>query len=136
MKKWAISIGRQGIRMVFLVAAVSIVTFLLMKASPVDPLQANVGQAALGSLSPEQVEKLEEYWGVNTPPLEQYLSWAKDFIRGDMGTSLLYRQPVTEVIGVKLSNSLFLMIAACILSGILGVTLGILSWMNRGKWID
>ena len=106
MKKWAISIGRQGIRMVFLVAAVSIVTFLLMKASPVDPLQANVGQAALGSLSPEQVEKLEEYWGVNTPPLEQYLSWAKDFIRGDMGTSLLYRQPVTEVIGVKLSNSL------------------------------
>lgn len=136
MKKWAISIGRQGIRMVFLVAAVSIVTFLLMKASPVDPLQANVGQAALGSLSPEQVEKLEEYWGVNTPPLEQYLSWAKDFIRGDMGTSLLYRQPVTEVIGVKLSNSLFLMIVAWILSGILGVTLGILSGMNRGKWID
>ena len=117
MKKWAISIGRQGIRMVFLVAAVSIVTFLLMKASPVDPLQANVGQAALGSLSPEQVEKLEEYWGVNTPPLKQYLSWAKGFIRGDMGTSLLYRQPVTEVIGVKLSNSLFLMIAAWILSG-------------------
>ena len=136
MKKWAISIGRQGIRMVFLVAAVSIVTFLLMKASPVDPLQANVGQAALGSLSPEQVEKLEEYWGVNTPPLKQYLSWAKGFIRGDMGTSLLYRQPVTEVIGVKLSNSLFLMIAAWILSGILGVTLGILSGMNRGKWID
>lgn len=136
MKKWTIYMGKQCIRMLFLVTAVSIVTFWLMKASPIDPLQANVGQAALGSLSSEQVAKLEEYWGVNTPPLQQYLSWAKDFVKGNMGTSLLYRQPVTEVIGVKLSNSLFLMIAAWILSGILGVTLGIISGMNRGKWVD
>ena len=42
------------------------VTFALMKASPIDPLQANVGQAALGTMSQEQREKLEEYWGVNT----------------------------------------------------------------------
>lgn len=63
------------------------VTFALMKASPIDPLQANVGQAALGTMSQEQREKLEEYWGVNTPPIRQYLSWAGDFVRGDMGIS-------------------------------------------------
>lgn len=136
MKKWPVYMGKQCIRMVILVFVVSIVTFALMKASPIDPLQANVGQAALGAMSPEQIEKLEEYWGVNTPPVKQYLSWAKDFIKGDMGVSLLYRQPVTAVIGVKLSNSLFLMIFAWVLSGILGITLGVIAGMNRGKIID
>ena len=136
MKKWPVYMGKQCIRMVILVFVVSIVTFSLMKASPIDPLQANVGQAALGAMSPEQIEKLEEYWGVNTPPVKQYLSWVKDFIKGDMGISLLYRQPVTTVIGVKLSNSLFLMIFAWVLSGILGMTLGVIAGMNRGKIID
>ena len=97
------------IRMGLLLAAVSIATFALVAASPIDPLQANVGQAALGTMSEEQQEKLRSYWGVDTPPAERYLNWARDAIRGDMGTSLLYRQPVTEVIGVKLANSLFLM---------------------------
>ena len=124
------------LRVLLLAAAVSMVTFWLMKSSPVDPLQANVGQAALGSMSREQVEKLEEYWGVHTPPVQQYLSWAKDFVRGDMGISLLYRQPVTEVIGVKLANSLFLMIFAWVISGILGFVLGVIAGMNRGKPAD
>lgn len=136
MKKWSVYMGKQCIRMLLLAVAVSIVTFALMKASPIDPLQANVGQAALGSMSQEQVEKLREYWGVNTPPVKQYLAWAKDFIRGDMGMSLLYRQPVTAVIGVKLGNSLFLMLIAWIVSGILGMILGVIAGMNRGKAID
>lgn len=122
--------------MVLLVLTTSMLTFILMKASPIDPLQANVGQAALGSMSREQVEKLEEYWGVGESPVKQYVSWAADFIRGDMGTSLLYRQPVADVIAVKLANSLFLMVTAWILSGILGFFLGVISGMNRGRWID
>ncbi len=136
MRKRLIYTGKQCVRMLLLVIAVSIVTFWLMKASPVDPLQANVGQAALGAMSQEQVEKLKEYWGMDTPPVRQYLSWAGDFLRGDMGVSLLYRQPVAKVIGVKLGNSLFLMSAAWVLSGILGLALGVIAGMNRGKAVD
>lgn len=129
-------IANKIIRMVLLIAATSIITFALMKCSPIDPLQANIGQAALGSMSQEQIEKLQEYWGIGSSPVKQYLSWAADFIQGDMGTSLLYRQPVSEVIAVKLTNSLFLMIIAWILSGILGFVLGVISGMNRGRWMD
>lgn len=135
-KRLGIQIRNKVIRMVLLVLMTSMLTFILMKASPIDPLQANVGQAALGSMSREQVEKLEEYWGVGESPVKQYVSWAADFIRGDMGTSLLYRQPVADVIAVKLANSLFLMVTAWILSGILGFFLGVISGMNRGRWID
>ncbi len=134
--RWMICLLKNLLRVFLLLTAVSIVTFWLMKSSPVDPLQANVGQAALGSMSREQVAKLEEYWGVHTPPVEQYLSWAKDFVRGDMGISLLYRQPVTRVIGAKLANSLFLMIFAWVISGILGFALGAAAGMNQGKPVD
>ena len=52
-------IGKNFIRMILLLAAVSVVTFTLVSISPIDPLQANVGQTALGSMSEEQIEKLE-----------------------------------------------------------------------------
>ena len=128
--------GRKFIRMLLLLITVSIVTFTLVSMSPIDPLQANVGQAALGAMSQEQKAKLEEYWGVNVPPVRRYLNWAGVFVRGDMGISLLYRQPVSQVIGVKLSNSLFLMVFAWLISGILGLVLGILAGVFRGTWAD
>lgn len=83
-------IFRNFIKMLLLLFAVSIAAFALMTASPIDPLKANVGQTALGSMSQEQIAKLEEYWGVGKPPVQRYLAWFKDFVRGDMGVSLLY----------------------------------------------
>ena len=124
------------IKVLLLLFAVSVAAFALMTASPIDPLKANVGQAALGSMSQEQIVKLEEYWGVGQPPLQRYIAWFRDFVRGDMGISLLYRQKVTTVIAVKLGNSLFLMIIAWVLSGLIGFLLGSLAGMNRGKPID
>lgn len=53
---------------------------------------------------------------MNTPPVRRYLNWGKAFLSGDMGTSLLYRQPVNRVIGVKLANSLFLRVIAWLIS--------------------
>ena len=95
-----------------------------------------MGQAALGSMSMEQREKLEAYWGVNEPPVERYINWAKGVLTGDMGISLLYRQSVPEVIAVKLSNSLFLLIIAWLISGILGFILGVIAGVFRGRWPD
>lgn len=135
-RRWLIFLGKNLLKILILIFSISLITFGLMKASPVDPLQANAGQAALGSMSREQREKLEEYWGVNTPPAKQYISWAKDFLQGDMGISLLYRQPVAKVISEKLSNSLILMAAAWVISGILGFALGAAAGMNRGKSVD
>lgn len=122
--------------MVLLVFFVSLAAFVLVSVSPLDPLQANVGQAALGSMSQEQIAKLQTYWGVDEPPVERFLAWAGDFFRGDMGISLLYRQPVAKVIGVKLANSLWLMAAAWLLSGIVGFVLGILAGLREGSVAD
>ena len=128
--------GKKLLRMALLLLGVSLTAFLLMSASPLDPLRTNVGQAALGAMSPEQIAKLEDYWGVNTPPVERYLGWLSDFVRGDLGTSLLYRQPVTRVVGQRLQNSLWLMAAAWVLSGVLGLALGVIAGACRGRLPD
>lgn len=136
MKKTSSFIIKNLIKMLFLLLCVSIVSFLLLSLSPVDPLQTNVGQTALGSMSAEQIERLKSYWGVDTPPLSRYLSWFSSVIHGDFGISLIYRKSVAAVIGEKFSASLILLACAWIFSGLFGFLLGIIGGMNRGKTID
>lgn len=136
MKVNGVWIIKNLIRIGVLLTLVSAAAFFLVSVSPLDPLKTNVGQAALGSMSPEQIAKLEEYWGVNTPPVARFTAWAGDFIRGDMGVSLLYRQPVSRVIAVKLSNSLWLMAVAWMVSGLGGILLGVVAGANRGRTVD
>lgn len=123
-------------RMLLLLVCVSMVAFALVSVSPIDPLQANVGQAALGSMSQEQVEKLRAYWGADTPPVQRYIHWARDFIRGDMGVSLLYRRDVAQVIGEKLNNSLMMLATAWLLSGVIGYGLGLFAGAYRDRLPD
>ena len=79
MKDHLLFIGKNLIRMILLLVAVSIAAFILVSVSPIDPLQANVGQVALGSMSAEQIANLEAYWGVGVPPMERFIAWASDF---------------------------------------------------------
>lgn len=135
-KSTAWFLGKNFIRMAVLLFGVSAAAFFLVSMSPVDPLQTNVGQAALGSMSQEQIARLEAYWGVDIPPVKRFATWFAGVVRGDMGMSLLYRQPVLKVVGEKLSNSLWLMAAAWVISGTLGFLLGILSGVRKGSMAD
>lgn len=126
--------GTYFLRMVTLLLAVSIISFVLVSFSPVDPVQQYVG--AVPNVSMEQREKIAEYWGLNDPPLERFFAWGSSILRGDFGVSLLYRRPVIEIIGEKFATSLALMITAWLLSGILGFALGCLMGAFSGRWPD
>lgn len=130
---WA---GKNLIRAAVLLALVSAASFFLLSLSPIDLLQSNVGQAALGSMSPEQVEELREYWGVGVPMTKRFASWFSGLLKGDMGISLLYRRPVIEIVGERFLSSLWLMASAWIFAGVLGLLLGILAGTFRGRWPD
>ena len=136
IKKTGLWFGRQAVRMCLMVLLVSILAFVLLAVSPIDPLQTNVGQTALGSMSPEQIERLRLYWGEGIPPLKRYLAWAGDFACGNMGTSLLYHQPVEKVIQIRFASSVWLMAAAWILSGVAGVILGMAAGARKGSLAD
>lgn len=134
--KTSTSILKQIIRAIFLIFCVSIVSFILVSLSPLDPIEMNLGQTIKGSMSPEQLQKIQDYWGVNTPLVDRYISWFKDFLKGDMNISLLYRRPVIQILQERLSSSLWLMGIAWILSGFLGFFLGVLSGFKRNKFTD
>ncbi|WP_139653646.1 ABC transporter permease [Raoultibacter phocaeensis] len=123
-------------KFVFLLIAVSMVTFILVSVSPIDPVQANVGQAAYINMSEAKRAQLAEYWGVNTPLWERYANWIGSFVQGDWGMSLRYNAPVTEVIAARALNSAALMAVAWVVSGVLGFALGVVAGVYRGRLVD
>lgn len=128
-------IGGQIGRFALLMGAVAVVTFALVSLSPVDPVQANVGQAALLGMSEEKRAALAAYWGSDAPVTERFLAWAGALLQGDMGTSLRYNAPVAEVIASRAANSLALMGVAWVVSGGLGFALGVAA-LNEGRPVD
>ena len=129
-------VGKQTVKFMLLIIAISLLTFLLVAVSPIDPVQMNTGQAAYVNMSVEKRAQLEEYWGVDTPVTEKYVHWASGVLHGDWGTSLRFNRPVMNVVGERFANSLLLMVTAWILSGIFGLLLGIIAGMHRGKLAD
>lgn len=135
-RRWAVRLLHSMIRLACLLLAVSAVSFFMMAISPVDPLQTNVGQAALGSMSPEQIRQLEAYWGAGVPAGKQFFDWFSGILRGDFGISLLYRRPVLAVIWEKASASLWVMMLAWLFSGVVGAGMGIFAAAKREKLAD
>lgn len=119
-----------------LMVAVSIVTFFLVGISPIDPVQANVGQAAYANMSEAKRAQLASYWGADTPLWERYINWLTSALQGDMGTSLRYNAPVTQVLAARSLNTLALMVTAWVFSGVIGFALGVLAGIKRDTWID
>jgi peptide/nickel transport system permease protein len=129
-------VSGQLLRFALLMVAVSMVSFLLVSLSPIDPVQANVGQVAYLNMSEAKRAQLVEYWGTGTPVWERYAHWAGSALQGDLGMSLRYNAPVTQVIAQRFVNSAALMAAAWLLSGILGLLLGVAAAVRRDGWLD
>ena len=115
---------------------VGLVVFALVSMSPIDPVQANVGQAAYVNMSEAKRAQLASYWGGDVPFWERFANWAGALLQGDMGTSLRFNAPVSEVIAHRAANSLALMGIAWLLSGVLGFALGVAAGARRGGALD
>lgn len=124
-----------SIRTILLLLAVSIISFALVCASPLDPVRQYItGLNAV--ISPERRIEIEEYWGLNKSPSERYFTWLGELMKGNLGESLLYLRPVKDVIYERFLNSFALMILAWLLSGIIGFILGSIMGMHRDKIAD
>jgi peptide/nickel transport system permease protein len=134
-RKVGIFILWKSLRMASLLVAICFISFLLIKNSPIDPIQAYIGADML-KVGPEQREKIAEYWGLDEPVMVQFLNWGSALITGDLGTSMIYRRPVAEIIGERFVNSLVLMIIAWLLSGLIGFVMGVIAAMKKDTFVD
>ena len=127
-------IGVTFFRMVSLLIGISILSFALISASPVDPLTAYIGTES--TLSEEAKDEIAKQWGLYNPPLDRFLAWADNVLHGDLGISITYKQSVVDVIRDRFQYSLALMLTAWTLSGILGFVTGIFAGVYKESVFD
>ena len=126
---------KNSIKIITLLLAVSMVSFALVSISPIDPVQ----QYLLGlgtAVSQEKRAELEQYWGVDKPPVERYMIWLNELLHGNMGESSIYRRPVAQIIAERFVNSFALMLCAWILAGLIGFALGCVMGMYNERMPD
>ena len=111
---------------------VTIVTFLLMKSIPGDPVIGMVGERA----DPEVISQMRQNLGLDKPLGVQYLSYVRLLCRGELGRSHYTNRPVAESIAKKFPNTLKLAGAAVVIAIFAGLTLGVVAAVSRGRFPD
>ncbi|MBK7450600.1 MAG: ABC transporter permease [Anaerolineales bacterium] len=103
---------------------ISILLFLMVRSAPGGPLTAARRNP---NISKEQIEVIEEQLGLNDPLPVQYGRWLGDMLKGDMGDSIKFRRPVSEMIGERIPNTLVLVGASFFVTLLLAIPIGIFS---------
>jgi peptide/nickel transport system permease protein len=111
---------------------VSIITFALTQLVPVDPAVTALGQNA----REDQIQAFRREYGLDLPPQEQYLRYMGRLLRGDLGISIRTRRPVASDLRDFLPATIELSLASMVVTLVLGISLGIISALNRNRLAD
>ena len=122
---------RLGIGLVT-VLAVSLIIFFGTKILPGDAAQIRLGQSA----TPENVAAFRARLGLDQPYIIQYLTWLKNFMQGDLGTSLASDVPITDLIADRYKNTVFVSSLTAAIGVPISLVLGIMAAMYPGTVYD
>ncbi len=122
----------------FLLVLFSIIVFWLVQAPPGDFLTSYVANLASSgsSISVEQVEALKRQFGLDQPGYIQYLRWMESLAKGDLGLSLEYQRPNTELIGERLVLTIALALFAFFITWAVAIPAGIYSATHQNSILD
>lgn len=121
MRTYALRRLLQTVPILFII---SILLFLLVRAAPGGPLTAARRNP---NISKEQLEAIEEQLGLNDPLPVQYGRWLGGMLNGDLGESIKFRRPVSEMISERVPNTLILVGASFLVTLLFAIPIGILS---------
>ena len=115
---------------------ITIIIFLAIRYLPGDPLLVLISESDLSGLDDAALGALRAAYGMDKPLLVQYFNWLAGVLRGDLGTSIFTRMPVSIEIFRRLPTTFEIGIWAIILGTIVGLPLGIVAAVKRGRWVD
>jgi len=116
---------------------VTLAVFFVMRLLPGDPLLIYMAQSAeLDTMPREALEKLRQEFGLDKPIMVQYVHWVWGIFRGDFGTSIFYREKVGTLMLERFPVTLHLGLLALLCSVSIGLTVGLIAAIRRGKWPD
>lgn len=112
---------------------ITIIIFTLVNLTPGDPFRAMLDTQ---DVSEEQLEVMLNSIGYYDPLPVKYMKWVKNVLRGDLGYSTWYQEPVADVLGRRLGNTLLLSSASLVFSVLLAVPLGVISATKKYSLFD
>jgi peptide/nickel transport system permease protein len=120
------------IHMIPVLFGILLVVFLIVRLIPGDPARIMLGTHA----TEDKLTELRAALGLNEPLWRQFVLFIGNVLRGDLGTSLVYRRSVMEVIAERLPPTLFLVTYAAVLSLLLTVPLALLAAIRQNRLSD
>lgn len=123
---------RRLVQLIPVLMGISLITFFMIHLIPGDPARNMLGPRA----TPERVAELRQSLGLDEPLWSQYRRFLIGVVRGDLGTSLYYRQAVAPLVLERLPATLFLIIYSTVIALVVAIPLGIVAALRRNSWID
>lgn len=114
-----------------LLFVVTAATFVLASMAPGDAAKAILSSQS-GSYTMQQYQQVRHALGIDQPLPVQYWHWLDGVLHGSLGTDLFSGQPVTQELNARLGPSLSIIVGTVIVSGLVGVSLGIVSALRGG----
>ena len=125
-------IGRRLVGLVIVVWLVLTIAFIIVRLAPGDPAALMLGPDA----TPEDAAAMRAQLGLDRPILLQYLSFVLNAARGDLGTSIFFNQPVTQVLLDRAEPTVFLAIFSLLFAVVIATPIGIYAAYRRGSFLD
>ncbi len=123
---------RRLLLLIPIIIGVSIVVFLMIHLIPGDPAKIMLGERA----TPEDITRLRDNMGLNDPLYVQYFRFAKDLIKGDLGSSIFSNEKITTELADRYPATIELTIFSMLIAVLVGVPIGILSATKKYSIFD
>jgi ABC-type dipeptide/oligopeptide/nickel transport system permease component len=115
---------------------ISTIIFVVMHMLPGDPAELMLAGAEGGAITPQRLAELKREMGLDDPLIVQYLRFLADAAVGDLGTSVRFRLPVSELIADRFGSTLALSLAGLAISVAVGVPLGMIAAVRQNSAAD
>lgn len=112
---------------------VTIILFITLRLLPGDPVAVILGG---NPATPEMVESIRQQFGLDKSIPAQYWDFLRNAVTLDLGISYNTRQPVVDIIALRIGPTMQLALAAALVSAVTGIVLGSIAALKRNTWID
>ncbi|MGH2359478.1 MAG: ABC transporter permease [bacterium] len=127
-------LARRLAQSLVVLAGLSVLLFTLLVLTPGDPVELLA--SSLPDVQSEDIARLRKYYGLDDPVYIRYFKWARTVLKGDLGYSRTYGQPVSHLIRQRLGNTLQLLTGAFLIAFSVGVAVGVYSALHQYSFLD
>jgi peptide/nickel transport system permease protein len=124
--------GKRLLAAIPLLFFVPLLVFALIDLAPGDPAVILAGDEP----TPERVQAIREALDLNDPVLLRYIKWIGNVLHGNLGTSFLSDQSVTELLTRRMATTMSLVLVAMVFAIVLGTALALVATLRSGGIVD